>query len=215
MGTTNMEELHDLEVAIWVQNPSTKEIYNSRFAYEYTDHVYPAQNLNVTTIGDDPKLKLSWEKPEGNMQPDGYNIIIDGQWVEENFKGLSFTDEASTLNIYDGLTHYVEIVAVYSNNRRSVSLIGKINDILNVEEMTADNKCNIYPNPANDRLYIEAESEINDVVIYNVYGRVQNLRNSETQKLRISVDLSNLNAGVYFIKINTNEGNIVKQFIKR
>ena len=215
MGTTNMEELHDLEVAIWVQNPSTKEIYNSRFAYEYTDHVYPAQNLNVTTIGDDPKLKLSWEEPEGDIKPDGYNIIIDGQWVEKNFKGLSFTDEASTLNIYDGLTHYVEIVAVYSNNRRSVSLIGKINDILNVEEMTADNKCNIYPNPANDRLYIEAESEINDVVIYNVYGRVQNIRNSETQKLRISVDLSNLNAGVYFIKINTNEGNIVKQFIKR
>ena len=215
MGTTNMEELHDLEVAIWVQNPSTKEIYNSRFAYDYCDHVYPAQNLNVTTIGDDPKLKLSWEEPEGDMKPDGYNIIIDGEWVEENFKGLSFIDEASTLNIYDGLTHYVEIVAVYNGNRRSVSLIGEISEILNVKEMTADRKCNIYPNPANDRLYIEAESEIEEAVVYDIYGKTQNLRISKSQNLKISVDLSNLNAGIYFIKINTNEGEIVKRFIKK
>ena len=30
-----------------------------------------------------------------------------------------------------------------------------------------------------------------------------------------SIDLSNLNAGIYFVKINTEEGNIVKQFIKQ
>ena len=114
MSLTNVEELSDLEVAIWIQNYSTKEIYNSRFAYEYSDHVYPAQNLNITTIGDDPKLKFTWEAPEGNT-PDGYNIIIDGIWVEENFKELTFIDENSALNVYDGKTHYVEIVAVYEN----------------------------------------------------------------------------------------------------
>ena len=70
-----MEELNDLEVAMWIQNPTTKEIYNSRFAYEYTDHVYPAQNLNITTIEDDPNLKLTWEAPEGNT-PDSYYIYF-------------------------------------------------------------------------------------------------------------------------------------------
>jgi hypothetical protein len=51
-------------------------------------------------------------------------------------------------------------------------------------------------------------------VVYDVYGRVQNLRNSETQKLRNSIDVSNLKAGIYFVKINTEKGNIVKRIIK-
>jgi hypothetical protein len=73
---------------------------------------------------------------------------------------------------------------------------------------------NIYPNPVQDKLYIETEAEIEEVVVYDVYGRVQNLRNSETQKLRNSIDVSNLNSGVYFVKIKTEEGNIVKRIIK-
>ena len=73
---------------------------------------------------------------------------------------------------------------------------------------------NIYPNPVNDKLYIETEVEIEEVSIFDVYGRNQNLRISETQKLRISVDVTNLNSGVYFIQIKTEEGNIVKRIIK-
>ena len=73
---------------------------------------------------------------------------------------------------------------------------------------------NIYPNPVHDKLYIETEAEIEEVVVYDVYGRIQNLRNSETQKLRNSIDVSNLNSGVYLIKINTENGIITKRFIK-
>ena len=37
---------------------------------------------------------------------------------------------------------------------------------------------------------------------------------SESQNLRISIDVANLKSGIYFVKINTNEGNIVKRIIK-
>jgi hypothetical protein len=72
----------------------------------------------------------------------------------------------------------------------------------------------IYPNPVNDKLYIETETEIKEVVVYDVYGRVQNLRNSKTQKLRNSIDVTDLNSGVYFVKIVTSEGEVVKRIIK-
>ena len=39
-----------------------------------------------------------------------------------------------------------------------------------VEELTS---FRIYPNPVNDRLYIEAEVEIEEVVVYDIYGRQQ------------------------------------------
>jgi hypothetical protein len=63
-------------------------------------------------------------------------------------------------------------------------------------------------------LYIETETEIKEVVVYDVYGRVQNLRNSKTQKLRNSIDVTDLNSGVYFVKIVTSEGEVVKRIIK-
>ena len=78
-----------------------------------------------------------------------------------------------------------------------------------------ENNFNIYPNPVNDRLYIETESEIEEVVVYDVYGRIQNLRNSETQKLGNSIDVSNLNSGVYFVKVVTANGEVVKRFVKK
>ena len=37
---------------------------------------------------------------------------------------------------------------------------------------------------------------------------------SETQKLRNSIDVSDLKSGIYFVKINTEKGNIVKRIIK-
>jgi hypothetical protein len=51
MSGTHVEEMSDLEVSIWVQNYSTQEIFNSRYAYEYTDvHPYPVENLTLTEM---------------------------------------------------------------------------------------------------------------------------------------------------------------------
>ena len=83
-----------------------------------------------------------------------------------------------------------------------------------IEEMTTSS-FNVYPNPVNDRLNIEAEAEIEEVVVYDVYGRVQNLSNSATQQLSNSIDVANLNSGVYFVKVVTANGEMVKRFIKK
>ena len=81
-----------------------------------------------------------------------------------------------------------------------------------IEELSSS--INVFPNPANDKLYIVTEVEIEEVMVYDIYGKSQNLRISEFQNLRISVDVSNLNAGFYFVKINTANGNIVERFVK-
>ena len=47
MTETHMEEINDLELAAWVQTYDSKEIHNSHYLYEYTEHPYPAQNLQV------------------------------------------------------------------------------------------------------------------------------------------------------------------------
>ena len=115
-------------------------------------------------------------------------------------------------------------IAQGKNTKGEWGEITKVEFITTVEEKPenpdgnieiAENNFNIYPNPVNDRLYIETESEIEEVVVYDVYGRVQNFRNSETQKLRNSIDVSELNSGVYFVKVVTNDGEVVKRFVKK
>ena len=202
---TFMEDIGDLEVALWLQNYETKEIYNSRYAYEYTSHCYPVQNMKLNVNGKD--RNITWEAPEkGN--PTGYNVFVNNELVLENTTELSY-NTTSNDNVF-----FVEVVAVYENGKTSVGVAKKYayGDMVIENEET---KCDIYPNPANDRLYIETESEIEDVVVYDVYGRVQNLSKSETQNLRNSIDVSNLKAGIYFVKINTEKGNIVKRIIKQ
>ena len=74
---------------------------------------------------------------------------------------------------------------------------------------------NIYPNPVNDKLNIVTEAEIEEIVVYDVYGRIQNFRNSETQELRNSIDVTDLNSGIYFVKVVTDNGEVVKRFVKK
>ena len=71
----------------------------------------------------------------------------------------------------------------------------------------------LYPNPVNDRLYIETEVEIEEVAIYNITGVMVGQQTTDNRQQTLSIDVTGLNSGVYFVKINTEKGNIVKRFI--
>ena len=201
---TFMEDIGDLEVALWIQNYETKEVYNSRYAYDYTSHCYPIQNLAINVK--DNERNVTWNAPEkGN--PIGYNVYINNELVLENTTELSY-NTTSNDDVF-----FVEVVALYENDKTSVGVAKKYAYGDNVIEHNVL-QCSVYPNPVNNKLYIVTEDEVENVVVYDIYGRVQNLRNSETQKLRNSIDLSDLKAGIYFVKINTEKGNIVKRIIK-
>jgi hypothetical protein len=80
-----------------------------------------------------------------------------------------------------------------------------------IEEVTSS--INMYPNPVNDKLYIEAEMEVEEVVVYDVFGRQQKL--SAISGQQSVVDVTSLNSGVYFVKVVTRNGEIVKRFVKK
>ena len=72
---------------------------------------------------------------------------------------------------------------------------------------------NIYPNPVNDKLYIETltQTQTLTVEICDIYGRQQSMVNGQQSTV---IDVTNLNSGVYFVKVVTSEGETVKRFIK-
>ena len=292
MSLTNVEELNDLEVALWLQNPETQEIYNSHFAYPYTSHCYPIQNLSLNEKEDEKTL--TWEAPEQGT-PASYKVYINGQLVSENGTALSY--DFST----EEKAFTAEVIAVYKDGKTSVGvakLFGEADDYVTVEaprnlaaaptstssirltwssaayatsynvyrdnafvkNVTAANYTDegleydteycytvtsvledqesehteavcvktlgesltelessflLFPNPANDRLFIIAEVEIEEIIVYTITGVIVGQQTTDNRQQSLSIDLSRLNAGIYFIKINTKNGGITKRFIKK
>ena len=62
----------------------------------------------------------------------------------------------------------------------------------------------IYPNPASDQLYIRNADRIAKVIVSNVAGEV--LINKEIHTDRVNLNVSNLDAGYYIIRVETLEG---------
>ena len=75
----------------------------------------------------------------------------------------------------------------------------------------ANNKMSIYPNPAREALFIKAHP---DVIVQKIYLTDIMGRIVMTQKGNIkTIDLSHLSSGHYMLKLQTNEGFIVKKIL--
>ncbi len=206
MTTTNMEEIEDLEVAVWIQNYESKEIFNSCFLQEYTSHPYPVQNLTAKD-----KI-ISWEAPE-QSEPTGYNVIVNNELVANNITETSYNITTTKDK------NVIEVVALY-NDKSSISVSLFTDDETEIEDDTTSitehyQIINLYPNPVNDKLYIATEVDVEDVVVYSITGVIVGQQSTVNGQQTLTIDLSNLNAGIYFVKINTEKGNIVKRFIKQ
>ena len=201
---TFMEDIGDLEVALWIQDYETKEVYNSRYAYDYTSHCYPIQNLTINVK--DNERNVTWNAPEkGN--PIGYNVYVNNELVLENTTELSY-NTTSNDDVF-----FVEVVALYENDKTSVGVAKKYAYGDNIDEQH-EIQCKVYPNPVNDRLYIVTEDEVENVVVYDIYGRLQ-VTETPRHQGNLTIDLENFKSGIYFVKINTEKGNIVKRIIKQ
>ncbi|UOX32887.1 choice-of-anchor J domain-containing protein [Flavobacterium sediminilitoris] len=71
----------------------------------------------------------------------------------------------------------------------------------------------IYPNPVNDVVNISSpDFEIQTISITDINGRV--VKNIKVNNTTTNINVSDLNSGVYFMSVNTLDGNIIKKFVK-
>ncbi len=75
----------------------------------------------------------------------------------------------------------------------------------------------VFPNPTVSTLNMEIyESEIKSVAVYNLLGKVLRVYNIDSASSRASIDVSELNKGLYILKLNTADGHILNtRFFKK
>ena len=71
------------------------------------------------------------------------------------------------------------------------------------------NSISVSPNPTNGALKIESNLNIEKVKVYDLYGQF-----IKVEKMKNSVDLSNLANGVYILEIDVKNRRVVKKIIK-
>lgn len=72
-------------------------------------------------------------------------------------------------------------------------------------------KLSVFPNPVQNNLYINSNTKIEKVLIYNIMGML--IKTVETNFE--TIDLSNLNTGNYLIKVLTDKGFENKMIVKK
>lgn len=92
----------------------------------------------------------------------------------------------------------------------AIEEIDKIEDDTNVNSQY-ENNFDIFPNPAENNIVINTNEIIKEINIYNITG-ISVINEKHDVK---NINISNLKQGIYFIKINTEKGDVLKKFIKQ
>ena len=105
--------------------------------------------------------------------------------------------------------------ATHSASLSSTAASFKTNEEVGIDEISETDEITIYPNPTTGQLIIESSKGMNPLVIeiYDVYGR-KLLEQRENLTVLQSYDLTVFPAGLYFVKIQTESGVVVKKVLK-
>ncbi len=103
----------------------------------------------------------------------------------------------------------VSLDAIYTFDvmkaRNLVAHFSLINDLKTNTSELIGNKLSIYPNPANDVLYLKANgTDISKVQMFDLVGKEVYSNNNSTANL--TINLSNVAGGIYILKVLTSEG---------
>ncbi len=69
----------------------------------------------------------------------------------------------------------------------------------------------VYPNPTKDYLYIESSNTINSIKVFDVLGKLVFQENNQVNQ----IDISSLDNGLFFIKIETDQGVSTQKVLKQ
>ena len=93
------------------------------------------------------------------------------------------------------------------------------NDFVTTVQSTAsvssitDNSITISPNPTSGILQINAQSAIKSLTIHDLNGRLLNKTSFVSGTLNETVDLENLNSGIYLMTVVTSEGQATERVV--
>ena len=207
------------------------ETINPAMIGEYVHYVirfentgtYPAENIVVRDDIDPTQFDIATLVPLSGSHE--FYTRINGNKVEFIFENinLDFNNTTNdgyvafkikslpTLTVNSTISNTAKIYFDY-NYPIVTNTATSTYQVLNAQSFDFDSAFTMYPNPAKEVLNLQAKSgiTIQSIEIYNIVGQVV-LALPNAGK---TIDVSSLESGSYFIKINTDNGSTSTKFIK-
>ena len=162
-----------------------KRTYNGSVISNDSIFFLPTIDIGVYTYLNPSLLKLTSFR--NNLQSPGFAYV-----------DFDINNKAMSYSVYQGI------------DTLSVRLIFKMNNIRTaINEVKREISFSIYPNPTTTELNILSSNKIEKVEVYNLTSQLQSL------SYKNKVDVSDLSAGIYFVKIFSENGVLIKKFIKQ
>lgn len=167
--------------------------------------------INVTAIntGFTPPSTIGLNLTQNNALTnlDGLinlNVLGGNTRIRDNNSLLDFC------GIQTYVTNYSNVFEVTGNgyNPTQQDVINNNCSTLSIESFQ-NNQVQIYPNPTTDFINIKTNDPITKVELYSLQGQKVNASFSNN-----TVDVQDIASGVYFLKIKTTKGELVKKIIK-
>lgn len=204
MSTTFVEQLNDLLVVSFIQDGSTKVVYQA--AYGEQDVVY-SDEARLSSMSLDGV-------PIEDFDPDiyEYTIALPEGTVEEPVLVSTPMDAGATVitNMAFAVpgTATVDVYAENLFNKKTYTVNYYIHYV-GEDEMIDESLISVYPNPANNELTLKGFKNA-DVSVLSSSGAVVLQTNNFDGG---SIDISNLSSGVYFVRIHLDNNQIVHKKI--
>ncbi|MBL7813378.1 MAG: carbohydrate-binding protein [Saprospiraceae bacterium] len=147
-------------------------------------------------------------KLEGNASTE----ILTKTTVANAWEELRWNFAGRPSNTYNALVFMFDFGTVGDGSANSTFWFDDVNLVGTTSAQDLDDsKISIFPNPANDILFINGLLTKSDVSIHDISGKM--LLNQQVSIGQI--DISRLPSGLYFIKIGTPTSTVTKRFVKQ
>ena len=165
-------------------------------------------------LGFSTAIHVEWQAPEERV-PDSYTLYIYDMIRNDTtiMTGLTETVYEMGYSI-DGTDIIFQVKAVYPECESDFASTVDGKDFVRFTSLSVNEMADLvklYPNPTSGQLSIEAE-EMTTVSVYDLVG--QCVMQMPAQDGQVTVDMSPLHNGIYFVKVNTAHGSVTQRVVK-
>ncbi len=164
---------------------------------------------NITTNSATATWTAGGTETAWNIQ---YKLQSASQWQEATVQTTSYEIEGLTA----GSTYDVRVKAICSADNQSDFVNTTFTtQTVGIDNITLANSINLMPNPADDyiELSINSNVEVKEAVVYNAFGQM--IQKVELTDNHARIDLSDMAAGMYFVRVNGEGVSATKKFIRK
>jgi hypothetical protein len=176
---------------------------NPSYSFNVTGNHSFAANFELQTL----EITATVEPTEGGTATGGGNYTYGDEVTitvetNEDWAFLNWTENGTVVSEEKTYT----FIATASRD-----LVANLIYTVGIGEQMGYN-ITLYPNPVNDKLTIEAEAALGTVEIYNLMGALVYSQKGCTNKVEINT--SDLQSGIYFIRMTNDNASETRRFVK-